>query len=65
MSKLVRATDPTTGAEATYSEAFAKRKGLKIHADKDPVDQFGRVIRHKPRTDKAGAPASTGKPKEA
>ena len=53
MSKLVRATDPTTGREFTTSEAYAKRKGLKT-TTKDAVDQHGRVIRDKGRVDTAG-----------
>lgn len=48
MSKLVRATDPTTGAEFTTSEAYANRKRLKI-TDRPAVDQHGRVIRTKQR----------------
>ena len=57
MSKLVRAIDPTTGAEATYSAAFAKRKGLKV-VDKPATDALGRIRRHKPRTDLAGQPVN-------
>ena len=43
MSKLVRATDPTTGAEFTTSAAFAARKGLKT-VDKPTHDRHGRIL---------------------
>lgn len=66
MSKLVRATDPTTGAEFTTSEAFAKRKELK-YTSKDATDRFGRIVRTKRRTDLAGKPTkpTDGKKQEA
>lgn len=53
MSKLVRATDPTTGREFTTSEAYANRKGLKT--SKAPAtDRFGRIVRDKPRVNLSG-----------
>ncbi|MFK5689601.1 hypothetical protein ACI3EY_08030 [Ornithinimicrobium sp. LYQ92] len=64
----VRVTLPN-GAETTVSRAYATRHKLPIHESKAATDSFGRTVRAKQRTDKAGNPTpqanTSGEKKEA
>lgn len=58
--EVVRVKDPTSGAEYSTTRAHAKNAGLEVLDGKAAVDDYGRLIPTKPRTDLAGQPVSTG-----
>lgn len=58
MTKLVRATNPVTGATFTTSEAHAKRAGAK-YTSQGATDRYGRIRPAATRTD-LGEQSSTG-----
>lgn len=58
---LVRAKDPVSGAEITVGADYAEAQGLQVLRDRPAVDHYGKALDAKPRTDKAGAPATKEK----
>lgn len=63
MTKLVRATNPVTGATFTTSEANAKARKLKYTAAEGAAtDRFGRIRPATPRTDLGSSATTTTTP---